>query len=391
MTNMQNLNRILNYIVILCLLFMLGKVFYDNAKENENNSQPKYEFSPDLDDVTFYFPEADSLSLEDVSLYYIYDDEDVVGKMMNTSPHCDKIFGYNGSIPLTIYLDEDDIIEEVVLCDNKESKSYIKKVVNSGLLDEWDGLSLEEAIEEKVDAVSGCTFSSSAIIESMRTRMSVFAEQESSFFAWDRSLLLRQVAILITTVLALICFFRPQKSKSLRIITLVLSICILGFWTNSLLSLALFCNWLINGVSLSIQIPILIVAILSLVLPLVTKKSFYCQYLCPFGALQEFVGHIGSKKIVVSAKVFKFFTFFRKIDLLLLLVLVAFGVGLDLSTVEPFPVFNYQSIGFGVAIFAAVIILLSIFIKKPWCNFLCPTGTLLEVFRNLGRQRKEEK
>lgn len=44
MTNMQNLNRILNYIVILCLLFMLGKGFYDNAKENENNSQPKYEF-----------------------------------------------------------------------------------------------------------------------------------------------------------------------------------------------------------------------------------------------------------------------------------------------------------------------------------------------------------
>lgn len=391
MTNMQNLNRILNYIVILCLLFTLGKGFYDNKKENENNSQPKYEFSPDLDDVASYFPEADSLLLEDVSLYYIYDDEDVIGKVMNTSPHCDEIFGYNGSIPLTIYLDEDDKIEEVVLCDNKESKSYMNKVVDSGLLDEWNDLSPEEVVEEKVDAVSGCTFSSVAIIESMRTRMSVFTDQEDDFFAWDWSLFVRQLAILITAVLALICFFRPQKTRLLRIITLVLSICILGFWTNSLLSLALFCNWLINGVSLSIQIPILIVAILSLVLPLVTRKSFYCQYLCPFGALQEFVGHVGSKKIVVSAKVFKFFSFFRKIVLLLLLVLVALGIGLDLSTVEPFPVFNYQSIGFGVAIFAAVIILLSIFIKKPWCNFLCPTGTLLEVFRNLGRQRKEEK
>lgn len=388
---MQNINKILNYLVILCLLFILGKGFYDNIREDESNAKPKYEFSPDLGDVTPYFPEADSLSLEDVSLYYIYDDEDVIGKVMNTSPHCDEIFGYNGSIPLTIYLDEDDKIEDMVLCDNKESKSYMNKVVDSGLLDEWNDLSPEEVVEEKVDAVSGCTFSSVAIIESMRTRMSVFTDQEDDFFAWDWSLFVRQLAILITAVLALICFFRPQKTRLLRIITLVLSICILGFWTNSLLSLALFCNWLINGVSLSIQIPILIVAILSLVLPLVTRKSFYCQYLCPFGALQEFVGHIGSKKIVVSAKVFKFFSFFRKIVLLLLLVLVALGIGLDLSTVEPFPVFNYQSIGFGVAIFAAVIILLSIFIKKPWCNFLCPTGTLLEVFRNLGRQRKEEK
>ena len=173
---------------------------------------------------------------------------------------------------------------------------------------------------------------------------------------------------------------------------------VLGFWTNSLLSLALFYNWMTNGISLAIQLPLLIIAVLAILLPLFTKKSFYCQYLCPFGAAQEFVGGIGLKvkgkrgqqttdnrqqTLFTKANIFNFFAVLRKVILLTLLIIVALGVGLDLSVVEPFPIFNYQSIGFGVAIFAAVIIVASVFIKKPWCNYLCPTGTLLESFRRL--------
>jgi len=126
-------------------------------------------------------------------------------------------------------------------------------------------------------------------------------------------------------------------------------------------------------------------------MPLFTKKSFYCQYLCPFGAVQEFVGMMPNKRqkskdnrqqtSSTANTAFKIFTLLRRIILLVLLALVAFGVGLDLSVVEPFPVFNYQSIGFGLAIFVAVIVIASIFFRKPWCNYLCPTGTLLEIFR----------
>ena len=74
----------------------------------------------------------------------------------------------------------------------------------------------------------------------------------------------------------------------------------------------------------------------------------------------------------------------RRLILLSLLILVAIGTGLDLSSIEPFPIFNYQSIGFGTAVFASVIIIASIFFNKPWCNYLCPTGTLLEIFRRRG-------
>jgi len=405
----------LNYLIVVALLFLVVKGIVNSQKSKVKNQQPKFNLNISLEDVNKYYEEADSISLEDVNFYYVFNDGNIIGAVMNTSPYSDEIYGYNSVTPLNIYLDSCDKIVEVEMCENRESRGFVNKVINSGFLDSWDGLTVEEAAKHHVDAVSGSTFSSTAMAQSLQTRMSLLSQQKARLYSWDWNLFIRQVCVLIVTVLATICFFMPKPKKfknseawglgdlvTLRRISLLLSIAILGFWTNSLLSLSLFCNWLTNGVSLAIQLPILIIAILSIILPLVTKKAFYCQYLCPFGAAQEFAGLIKSKDKSLKAKdkglkakdesqksssikanIYMVFSVLRKVILLSLLIIFALGVGLDLSVVEPFPIFNYQSIGFGVAIFATVILILSIFIKKPWCNYLCPTGTLLESFRTL--------
>ena len=396
---MKILNKVLNYLIIIALVFIIV-----NAQLSKSESaSPKFDLNISLEDVNKYYEEADSISLEDVNFYYVFNDGNIIGTVMNTSPYSDEIYGYNSVTPLNIYLDSCDKIVEVEMCENRESKGFINKVISSGFLDSWDGLTVEEAAKHHVDAVSGSTFSSTAMAQSLQTRMSLLSQQKARLYSWDWNLFIRQVCVLIVTILATICFFMPKRKKfknseyrglgnlvTLRRITLLFSIAILGFWTNSLLSLSLFCNWLTNGVSLAIQLPLLIVALLAILLPLFTKKSFYCQYLCPFGAAQEFAGRLsqkskgeGRKILLVKSNIFNFFSILRKVILLVLLIIFALGVGLDLSVVEPFPVFNYQSIGFGVAIFAAVIIIASIFIKRPWCNYLCPTGTLLEIFRTL--------
>ena len=419
---MKILNKILNYLIVVALLFLVVKGIVNSQKSKVKNQQPKFDLNISLEDVNKYYEEADSISLEDVNFYYVFNDGNIIGTVMNTSPYSDEIYGYNSVTPLNIYLDSCDKIVEVEMCENRESRGFVNKVINSGFLDSWDGLTVEEAAKHHVDAVSGSTFSSTAMAQSLQTRMSLLSQQKARLYSWDWNLFIRQFCVLIVTVLATICFFMPKPKKfknsesrglgdlvTLRRISLLLSIAILGFWTNSLLSLSLFCNWLTNGVSLAIQLPILIIAVLSIILPLVTKKAFYCQYLCPFGAAQEFAGLIKSKDKSLKAKdkglkakdkslkskdkslkfslikadVYKVFSVIRKVILLSLLIIFALGVGLDLSVVEPFPIFNYQSIGFGVAIFATVILILSIFIKKPWCNYLCPTGTLLESFRTL--------
>ncbi len=443
---MKILNKILNYLIIITLVFII--VNSQLSKSKSESKLPKFNLTLSLQDVNKYYETADSIALDDINLYNVYDDGNLIGTVMNTSPYSDDIYGYNSVTPLNIFLDENERVMKVELCKNKESRGYISNVIESGFLDSWNGLTAEEAANFHVDAVSGSTYSSTAIAQSMQTRMQLFSQQKGKLFSWDWKLFFRQVCILIVTILALICFFMPKRKKlknsesrglgdlvTLRRISLLLSIAVLGFWNNSLLSLALFCNWLTNGVSLAIQIPLLIIAALSIILPLVTKKSFYCQYLCPFGAAQEFVGAIGQKSICkdtsnvsnickdtsnvstttsnvsnickdtsnvstttsnvsttskLKANIHKVFSVLRKVILLSLLIIFALGLGLDLSVVEPFPIFNYQSIGFGVAIFAAVIIIASIFIRRPWCNYLCPTGTLLESFRILFKSEKRK-
>ncbi len=399
---MKIINKILNYLIVAMLLFFVAENIISNQSSTvkvQSSAEPKYNLTLTIDDAKKNFPEADSLALEDVNLYNVFDDGNKIGTIVNTSPLSDEIYGYNSITPLTIFLDENDRISEVEICENRETRGYLNKVINSGYLDLWDGLTPKEASTYNVDAVSGCTFTSIAVAQSLQIRMQDLSKEKGKI-AIDSKLLARQICIVLVTILSAICFFNPNKTKILRYVTLLLSIAILGFWTNSLLSLALFYNWMTNGISLVIQLPLLIIALLAILLPLFTKKSFYCQYLCPFGAAQEFVGVIGQKVkgkkssalspqlSVLSSQsmksiIFNFFAVLRKVILLTLLIIVALGVGLDLSVVEPFPIFNYQSIGFGVAIFAAVIIVASVFIKKPWCNYLCPTGTLLESIRKL--------
>lgn len=382
---MLKINKILNYLIVLSILFLIGKSIYDNHIEKQKLNQPKYEFVLSLDEARNVFPSADSVALEAVSSYLVFDDREVVGKVVNTSPYSDNVFGYNSITPLTIYIDKDDKIVEVELCPNRESRGYINNVIKSGYLESWDGLRPEEALNHHVDAVSGSTYSSTAIAQSLQIRMQELTSEKAKLHSWDWMLFVKQMCVLVVTILALICFFNPKKTKTLRRLTLLLSILILGFWSNSLLSLAMLYNWITNGVSLTMQWVVVIIAIISIILPLVTKKSFYCQYLCPFGAVQEFVGMIPVKKITVSAKLYKFFSVLRKVILLTLIVLLAFGLGLDLSMTEPFSIFSYQSIIFEVALLTAVIVITSIFIKKPWCNYLCPTGTVLEVIKSLRR------
>lgn len=372
------INKALNILIIIAILFLIGKNSYNKHIEKQRLSQPKYEFVMSLDEAKTHFPKADSISRNENNSYHIYENGNIIGLAVNTSPFSDDIFGYNSITPLTIYIDENDKIIEVEVCPNKESRGYMNKVLKSGYLKSWDGLDIVEALNHQIDAVSGCTYTSTAISQSLQIRLQELTSQKAKLHSWDWNLFAKQLCVLIVTILALICFFNPKKTKKLRIITLSLSILILGFWSNSLLSLAMFYNWITNGISLTMQLVIIFIAAVSIILPLVTKKSFYCQYLCPFGAVQEFVGMIPVKKITVSAKLYKFFSILRKVILLTLLVLLASGVTFDLSMVEPFSIFSYQTIIFEVALLTAVIVVASIFIKKPWCNYICPTGTVLK-------------
>ena len=73
---------------------------------------------------------------------------------------------------------------------------------------------------------------------------------------------------------------------------LLLSVAVLGIWQGAFLSLALLYRWLLFGTSPLVRFGIFAAVVLSLLLPFLTNRRFYCAYLCPFGAAQELAGRL---------------------------------------------------------------------------------------------------
>ena len=87
-----------------------------------------------------------------------------------TEEYCKDIIGFNGDIPMEINM-VDGKIENINILDNDETPGFLRKVTNSELLESFYGLTPKEAIDLEIDAVSGATYSSTAIIKSVKRTM----------------------------------------------------------------------------------------------------------------------------------------------------------------------------------------------------------------------------
>lgn len=389
---MTRLDKILNVCVILALAFVVVKGLLKTDAAVEDEVKDPLE-SIIFDTVQARLQGALSLSYYDTSYYHVIDASGtVVGSVLLSAPYSDEYKGFAGRTPLQIVMTPEGRIVDVEILENRETPNYIRHLRNEGYFESWDGMTVEEALSSDVDAVSGATMSSVSIQNSLKARLSVLSRQggvvESTF---DWSAFMKRLCVVVVLALALICFFNPAKTKRLRIVTMVLSILIIGFWQNALLSVALLWGWLTSGIAWPLQWAMVLLAVLSVLVPLFTRKAFYCAYICPMGALQEFSSKCTKHKISIPHKVVVVLLVVRKVILLTMLLLVALGVGIDLGVIEPFSVFSWQSISWGVVVFAAVVVLSSLFVNKAWCRFLCPTGALLDCFRTLKPDKKSSK
>jgi len=87
--------------------------------------------------------------------------------VINTTDIAKDVQGYVAGTPVEIYL-HDGKIQNIKPLPNQESPGYFYTVVKSGLLKKWNGLTPKEALDVHVDAVSGATFSSTAVIQNVQ-------------------------------------------------------------------------------------------------------------------------------------------------------------------------------------------------------------------------------
>lgn len=384
---MKKVDRILNWMILAALIAVVMVCIFRTKNKNSIKDLPTIELS----EVQDLFPDAQQIQLLDTSCFAVKNGgNETIGSVLLSSPYSDGIKGYAGKTPLLIALDNEGKIMHIKLLDNQETPGFLKHLTNANFLDSWNGLTVDEALQKDVDAVSGATYSSNGIQNSLKARLAVVSRQ-SVTETTESSTLWPSLCILLVVILALICFFNPQKTKTLRLVTLLLSIGILGFWRDAMMSLYLFYGWLTNGIPLAMQWVLVLIALLAILLPLSTGKAFYCTYLCPMGALQEFAGMACKKKLKISNKVTTVLLVIRKLFLLVILLLLALGVIHNLVFFEIFSVFSVRSLTVYSVVFAVVILAISLFVNRAWCRFLCPTGLLFDLARRLRGKRTADK
>lgn len=92
----------------------------------------------------------------------------ILGYYAYSKPASDSIQGFNGETPLLVVFDKEKKIQKVLLLDNNETPGFVNRVVEGGLFDAWNGLTIDQALETEADAVSGATFTSNGVKESLK-------------------------------------------------------------------------------------------------------------------------------------------------------------------------------------------------------------------------------
>lgn len=300
--------------------------------------------------------------------------------IINTTTIGKDIIGYAGRTPINLYV-KDERIVKVEALKNSETPSFFKLVENSGLLNYWDGKSLSEALEQRPDAVSGATFSSMAVAENVNRAVSYINQIDSSKGSISSLFTLKNIiGILVILSGVFITLTRP-KNKIFETIQLALNVIVLGFWCGSFLSLSQFVSWMSNGLNISISILAVLLLAVVLILPLFGTKGSYCHMHCPLGSAQALMGRVPFTKIKLGRKVSTFLNNLRYYILAALLLIMWVGNGFELMDYELFPAFIVESASTVVLVAAGVFLILSMFITKPYCRFVCPTGALLTVMQ----------
>ena len=294
---------------------------------------------------------------------------------LNTTELGKDIVGYGGTVPLEITLHEGRV-ENIRALANSETPDFFKEA--SVLLTKWNGQTVEDAQKMKVDAVSGATFSSKAIIGNVQRGLQYAAKNPVKTSVWaEFDFSAKAMAGLVVVLLAAIVplFIKDRRYRTGQ---QILNVVVLGFWCGSFLNYTSIISYMSNGMNIVALIVPVIMLITAFVYPLFGKKSYYCTQVCPFGSLQELAGKCVGYKVRIKPATAKRLDKFRQILWAMLMLCLWTGVWFDWIDYEPFSAFVFQSASWVVIALAIVFVALSTVVMRPYCRFVCPTGALLK-------------
>ena len=299
--------------------------------------------------------------------------------------------GYGGPVPLRIHVSKSGVVDSIVAEPNAETPDFFNHA--STLFGQWQGKTVDEAAAMEVDAVTGATFSSRAIIANVQRGLAYAKQHAALGNAPDATgsvdvsgasassggfTLGGIVALIVVLMGAVVPLF--VKNRRWHYVQLSLNVIVLGLWTGTFVSYTLLMRLFSGGVSLAtlgtLAAPLLMVLV-AMLYPLAGRPGHYCAHVCPFGSAQELAGKLTRRKPRLSPRLNRALNVFRNVLWGVLMVLMLTATWTAWMDYELFTAFLYTSASAWVIAIAVLFLVLSIWVPRPYCRFVCPTGSLL--------------
>ena len=294
------------------------------------------------------------------------------------------VYGYGGPVTVAVMLDPDGVILDLRLLPSDETPVYVASI--TPWLGELKGRKIYSPGE--VDAVSGATLTSRAVLAALRRTGNSFAADVLGLDVDEGALPRYRSAdpLMLVPVFAVLAalFLRRRPGKQVRRIFLLAVVALLGVLLNFQYSLAhvfplLGLRFPVIGFSASFMllagVPLLVLLF----------GNVYCGYLCPFGAIQELIGDLrpGNLGLDPGRTTWRYGRAAKYI--LLFVFTIAFAGSLRQEVASPDPLIAaFSRAAAGPIGFTFLVLGLSFVFRRFWCRNLCPTGAFLAI---LGKVR----
>lgn len=300
--------------------------------------------------------------------------------------------GYGGEMDVAVLVDKTGHVKKLQILRHNETPSFLQKVVRKGLIKDLEGVPFASGFDPAVgvDVVSGATTTSEAIIEcaklgsrqiaSQELGKAVLVEPPSAF-----SVGIPEIVLILLYVIALLGVYTQFRHKKvLRWFTLVTGLVVLGFWFSVPLTLSRINLFLLGyWPDWHDKIYWYILVFGFFIVLMLTRKNLYCSWICPLGCMQDGLGMIGGAKHRFPPRVNAAARWIQR-------AVAWVAILLALYFRSPVQV-NYEIFGVSLSLTGAtylfvmtgIFFMASLFIKRPWCNYLCPITPVSDLVRLL--------
>ncbi len=171
------------FVIVLVALFTVGGLsaqhcgHHGNGQHCGRHQQQQQVVTPRVNadgiaiEIAKAFPTVKSVQKTE-KWTEVYDgSKTLLGYAVYSKPASDGIKGYAGETPVMIALNKKQVILGMQLLPCSESPGYVQRVQQTGFFDSWNGLTIKKAKKKKVDTVSGATFTSRAVIQSVQAAL----------------------------------------------------------------------------------------------------------------------------------------------------------------------------------------------------------------------------